>query len=111
MRPLRISLSYAFANTTRGNNITSERWKEIFRELGHEIVDDNADLLVALHARHSHDAIVDFKKRFPIKPVVLALTGTDLYHDIAVNEQAKQSLVLADRLVVLQDQGLEEVGP
>jgi putative glycosyltransferase (TIGR04348 family) len=111
VRPLKIGFAYAFANTTRGNNITAERWKEIFRKLGHEIVDDNADLLVALHARHSHDAIVDFKKRFPVKPVVLALTGTDLYHDIAVNEQAKESLVLADRLVVLQDQGLEEVGP
>lgn len=111
MCALKISLTYAFANTTRGNNITAERWKAIFRELNHEIVNENADVLVALHARHSHDAIIDFKSCHPNKKVILALTGTDLYHDIAVLENAKQSLQVADRLVVLQDQGLEEVGP
>lgn len=111
MRALKIRLAYAFANTTRGNNITAERWKGIFRQLGHEISNDNPDVLVALHARHSHDAIVEFKQSNPASPAILALTGTDLYHDIEVNEKAKESLQLADRLVVLQDQGLEEVGP
>lgn len=108
---MKISLTYAFANTTRGNNITAERWKGFFRELGHEVVDENSDVLVALHARHSHDAIVDFKKRYPDKMIILALTGTDLYHDIGVLENAQQSLQLADWLVVLQNQGLVEVGP
>ncbi|MEE9311359.1 MAG: selenoneine biosynthesis selenosugar synthase SenB [Planctomycetota bacterium] len=107
---MKISLTYAFASTTRGNNITAERWKGFFRELGHEVVEDDSDVLIALHARHSHDAIVEFKKNYPDKAVILALTGTDLYHDIYVLENAQQSLQLADWLVVLQDQGLEEVG-
>jgi putative glycosyltransferase (TIGR04348 family) len=37
--------------------------------------------------------------------IVLALTGTDLYRDIAVDSLAQQSLKLAHRLVVLQDMG------
>jgi putative glycosyltransferase (TIGR04348 family) len=106
---LRISLTFAFANTTRGNNITAERWRGIFHQLGHEVTSEDPDLLVALHARHSHEAITQFRSQHPEKPVILALTGTDLYHDIGVNANAQESMKLADRLVVLQDQGLDEV--
>ena len=34
------------------------------------------------------------------------LTGTDLYRDIAVDEEARRSLALASHLVVLQDEGI-----
>jgi putative glycosyltransferase (TIGR04348 family) len=38
------------------------------------------------------------------------LTGTDLYRDIRTDRDAKTSLELADRLVVLQSEGLHELG-
>lgn len=40
---------------------------------------------------------------------MLILTGTDLYQDIRRNQAAKASLDLADRLVVLQPTGLDEL--
>ena len=68
-----------------------------------------ADVMIALHARRSHDAIVQFRERFPALPLVVALTGTDLYRDIRTDCDAQASLELADRLVVLQDMGKFEL--
>jgi putative glycosyltransferase (TIGR04348 family) len=42
-------------------------------------------------------------------PLIVALTGTDLYRDIRVSRAAQQSLDLADRLIVLQSMGLAEL--
>jgi putative glycosyltransferase (TIGR04348 family) len=68
-----------------------------------------ADAMIALHARRSHDSIVRFRERFPDSPLVVVLTGTDLYRDIRTDKNAKASLTLADRLVVLQDRGRLEL--
>lgn len=51
------------------------------------------------------------KKRNPGIPVVVALTGTDLYHDLSRSRTAQQSIQQADRLVVLQEQGREALPP
>ncbi|MDB5810378.1 MAG: glycosyltransferase [Betaproteobacteria bacterium] len=67
--------------------------------------------MIALHARRSHDSIVRFAVRFPERPLVVMLTGTDLYQDIRRDAKARRSLELATRLVVLQDEGLEELAP
>ena len=40
---------------------------------------------------------------------MVVLTGTDLYRDIRFDAGAQQSIELAKRLVVLQDQGLKEL--
>ena len=85
------------------------------RALGHRVVitlawaGEDCDLLIALHARRSHASIKAFKQAHPRRPLVLVLTGTDLYRDIRSDAGAKQSLQLADRMVVLQPQGLEEL--
>jgi putative glycosyltransferase (TIGR04348 family) len=63
------------------------------------------DAMLALHARRSADSIAQWSAKFPDRLIVLALTGTDLYRDIAVDPLAQQSLKLAQRLVVLQDMG------
>ena len=42
--------------------------------------------------------------------MVLVLTGTDLYRDIHSDDDARESLRLADRMVVLQREGLSELG-
>src|SRR6185369_4646734 len=95
----------------------AERWAQLLRELGHSVSVQTrwdgrpADMMVALHARRSHDAVAAFARAYPLRPLVLILTGTDLYHDIACSAKARRSLQRATRLVVLQEQGLAELGP
>ena len=91
------------------------RWVAMLRSLGHEVrvstVWDGraAEAMIALHARRSHASIVRFRERFPASPLVVVLTGTDLYRDIRTDRDARASLSLADRLVVLQDMGKLEL--
>ena len=80
----------------------------MLRELGHsvEISGDSSgewDVLVALHASKSADAIHDARARRPNAPIVLALTGTDLYKDILRDDRARRTLDVADSIVVLHD--------
>src|SRR5262249_30194510 len=42
-------------------------------------------------------------------PLVVALTGTDLYDEIHRDETARQALALASRLIVLQPLGIQEL--
>ena len=67
--------------------------------------------MIALHARRSAASIAAFAARYPRRPVALVLTGTDLYRDIRTDEQAQRSLMLASRLIVLQQEGLRELSP
>ena len=57
------------------------------------------DLLIALHARKNAVGIRRMAKQFPHVPIVVVLTGTDLYQDIVGNQAAQHSLDLAKRLV------------
>ena len=107
----------AAANSRYGNRNTAMRWAQMLRELGHQVGVQqywngrSADLLLALHARRSHDSIARFAERYPERPLILALTGTDLYRDIHSDANAQESLELATRMVVLQDMGLRELVP
>lgn len=62
--------------------------------------------MLALHARRSADAIQAWWQARGAQGLAVVLTGTDLYGDIATDEQAQRSLELAQRLVVLQELGL-----
>ena len=64
--------------------------------------------MLALHARRSYASIKAFPRD---KPLVVALTGTDVYRDIHQSEEARESLELAHRLIVLQPKALEELAP
>jgi putative glycosyltransferase (TIGR04348 family) len=92
-----------------GNRNTAQRWAAMLRALGHRVrVAQSwdgrpADLMLALHARRSHDSIRRYALAHPWQPLVVALTGTDLYRDIDVDASAQHSLELATRLIVLQD--------
>lgn len=60
--------------------------------------------MVAVHAWRSAGAIADFKVRYPERPLVLQLSGTDIYHYLASDPQPTlHSMELADRLVALSD--------
>jgi putative glycosyltransferase (TIGR04348 family) len=71
--------------------------------------DEPCDLMVALHARRSFAAIAQFQRLYPDKPLIVALTGTDLYGDIKTSAEARQSLEWATRLILLQPKGIEEL--
>ena len=98
-----------------GNKITAVRWARILRKLGHKVaIDQNysgksCDLLVGLHARRSYRSIQKFHELHPHLPLIVVLTGTDLYRDIQTDCNAQRSLELATRLVVLQKLALEEL--
>lgn len=100
-----------------GNRGTAIRWAGILRGLGCRVSiqtqwDGSAcDLMVALHARKSHDSLKSFRAHHPDKPAVLALTGTDIYRDTRSDPSAGESLELATRLIVLQEAALAELTP
>lgn len=104
-------------NTRHGNRHTAVRWARHLRALGHRVRivtswDGRAcDIMIALHARRSHASMLAWKTAHPARPLVLLLTGTDLYRDIRIDARAQASLRLADRLVVLQREGLSELPP
>jgi len=98
-----------------GNTVTASRWAEILRTLGHHVDvsgewdQQDCDLLIALHARRSALSIERFRHAHPLRPLVLALTGTDIYGDIRTSQAAQQSVVWATHIVVLQERALDEL--
>ena len=100
-----------------GNRVTALRWARILRSLGHRVTiaqeydGKRYDLLVALHARRSHEAVKQFHERHPHSPIIVALTGTDLYRDLRTNRSAQEALELATRVVALQPKALDELEP
>ncbi len=105
----------ALADANNGNWQTARRWAQMLR--GHYAVrlvkdwpdgdttDDGTDMLLALHARRSAASVAAWAQAHPHKPLLLALTGTDLYRDIQSDASAQRSLALAHRLIVLQELG------
>ena len=69
----------------------------------------SAQAMLALHARRSATSIRAWSEAWPDKPLIVVLTGTDLYRDIHSDAEAQRSLALATHLVVLQDAGLAEL--
>jgi putative glycosyltransferase (TIGR04348 family) len=103
-------ISPALAAANNGNWQTAKRWQQMLSSDYHVEIMLQWDgrpfnAMLALHARRSADSIAQWSAKFPDKLIVLALTGTDLYRDIAVDPLAQRSLKLAQRLVVLQDMG------
>jgi putative glycosyltransferase (TIGR04348 family) len=103
------------AHSRKGNRVTALRWAQLLKQLGHQVrIEEqyeggSCDLLVALHARRSFDSAARFQREHPQLPLIVALTGTDLYQDIHTDCQAQQALALATRLIVLQPMGLLEL--
>lgn len=109
-----------------GNRATASRWAGRLRELGcrTRIVESDAgaescclggqppDLVLALHAVRSHAAIRDCRRAFPHCPLVVVLTGTDVYRfQYSHPEECLESLAAADVLVGLHDCLAEDLPP
>jgi putative glycosyltransferase (TIGR04348 family) len=93
-----------------GNRTTAVRWAYIFKELGHQVrvavdyAQHPADLMVALHAWRSASSVEAFRERYPDHPLILALTGTDIYRFLGSDpEISLRSMDMADALVCLHD--------
>src|SRR5689334_6143084 len=93
-----------------GNLHTATRWAAMLRGAGHQVQvapawqGEPCDLLIALHARRSHGSVVGYRG-----PRIVVLTGTDLYRDLPRSTEAKKSLSLADRVIVLQEAALKKL--
>lgn len=99
--------------TRNGNRHTALRWAAFLRKAGHRVdvcvqwtPDSRVDAMLALHARRSYPSIKTFSSD---KLLVVALTGTDVYRDIHESAEARESLELADRLIVLQPKAADEL--
>lgn len=115
-RPRILIVTPALAAANNGNWQTARRWGAWLESIADvEIADawygHDADLLIALHARRSGEAIDAFHACWPERPIVLVLTGTDVYRDIHTNALAQQSLDLATRIVALQEMAQYEISP
>ena len=102
--------SPASARENNDNWQTASRWAR-FLEESHRVDlvgewrpgETAPDLLIALHARRSARSVEQFRAAFPERPILLVLTGTDLYRDIETAPEARASLDRASVLVVLQE--------
>lgn len=108
-KPLLCLVTPALADANNGNWQTAKRWARMVSDdyrvdLVARWDGSPCDALLALHARRSAASIHAFAKAHPGAPLLVALTGTDLYQDLAVDADARRSLKVATRLIVLQDQ-------
>ena len=98
----------ALRGSTTGNRTTALRWARFLRELSHRVRvterwdGEPCDLLLALHARKSVASVERFHRAHPERPIVTALTGTDIYRGLARSPRTLRSLLIASRLVALQ---------
>ena len=93
-----------------GNRKTASRWAGLLRQLGHNVEigeawdGAQADMLMAVHAWRSADSVVRFRDRHPDKPLIVLLSGTDIYRfQHSHPEETIRSMELADALVCLHD--------
>ncbi len=111
-KPHIVIISPYLSNANNGNWQTAWRWSRFLQgqyktTLALEWDNSDCDVMIALHARRSATSIAAFAEAYPARPLVVALTGTDLYRDIASDETAQSSLQLATRLLILQPAGLQ----
>ena len=105
-----ILITPAIKHSRTGNRTTATRWARLLRGLGHRVTVQSdwdgtpATMMVALHAWRSAASIERFYQRFPARPLVVALTGTDLYRYRHSHPEATlRSMEIADALVCLHE--------
>jgi putative glycosyltransferase (TIGR04348 family) len=111
-KPEIVIVTPALADANNGNWQTAQRWARMLSRtyrvrLAAAWQGGDEALMIALHARRSAAAVANWRAKRPSAPVVVVLTGTDLYRDIASDACAQASLRIADRLVVLNQLGAQ----
>jgi putative glycosyltransferase (TIGR04348 family) len=109
----------ALADAKNGNWQTAKRWlsyidknyqSNLSKTLDTKAVQKAGDLpdaIIALHARRSASEVHAFATSG--RPIAVVLTGTDLYGDTPSHPEVAQSLELATKIVVLQEDAIKLV--
>jgi putative glycosyltransferase (TIGR04348 family) len=113
-KPTLCLVTPALAAANNGNWQTASRWARMLAadyrvRLVARWDGGDDDAMIALHARRSAESVAGFAAVHPARPLVVVLTGTDLYRDILVDAAARHSLALAHRLVVLHELAPQDV--
>ena len=125
-RPALVLVTPALADANNGNWQTANRWAALLStryrvvladhwQAGDTAADsadhpaDDPALMIALHARRSAPSMAAWRAAHPQRPLLLVLTGTDLYRDIEQDATAQASLASADALVVLNTLGPQQL--
>ena len=97
------------AEANNGNWRTAHRWRKLLTR-HYKIIVQNAwplqperdvDALIVLHALRSATSAAKFRTQNPGKPLIVTLTGTDLYRDLKNSQDAIDTIGAADALIVL----------
>jgi putative glycosyltransferase (TIGR04348 family) len=119
-KPQIVLVTPALAAANNGNWQTAQRWARLLAadysvRLAAAWPGDDADtdaaMMIALHARRSAPSIAAWRAAHPQRPLMVVLTGTDLYRDIDSDANAQASLQIADRLIVLNELGAQRLAP
>ena len=99
-----------------GNRTTANRWQRILAGLGCRVrVTETydgapADMMVALHAWRSAESITQYREKYPDRPLIVALTGTDIYRfQESHPDVTRRSMEMADWLVCLHDRVVRDI--
>lgn len=91
-----------------GNRATAERWERLLSREGHQVnvvtdyQGEPCDLFIALHAWRSREAVRRFRETFPDTPLIVVLTGTDIYdHQHRFPDDTLYAMAQADCLIGL----------
>ena len=107
-RPHVLIISPALAGSNNGNWQTAWRWSRMLHPLFRTTIasqwqGEDADVMLALHARKSADAVLAWAQAKGADRLAVVLTGTDLYRDIQTDPSAQRALQRSGQLVVLQE--------
>lgn len=93
-----------------GNVVTANRLSGILKEIGYEPRlchgwnGETSDALLVLNAVKGAKAARDYHEAYPERPIIVLLTGTDLYRDLHDESNGGTStLIKASRIVVMTD--------
>jgi putative glycosyltransferase (TIGR04348 family) len=101
--------------TLHGNRITALRWHQFLSHLNYQSAiteqwsGKSCDVLIALHGLRSYDSIQRFKNAYPHHPIVLIMTGTDIYRDLKQSNKVIKSMEMADAIVLLQADAIQSL--
>lgn len=106
-----ILVTPAPVNSTNGNRISANRWAILLTQLGHDVTvaekysAETADLMIAIHAWRSQEAIFQFKRHNPLAKLIVVLSGTDIYQYInSHHDSTLKAMHEADVLLGLNHQ-------
>lgn len=113
-----IMITPAPKGSRAGNRATALRWQALLQAAGHRVdvktdyAGEPCDLFIGLHAWRSHSSIKAFRHCWPSHPLIVALTGTDIYRYQHEDPQPTlESMGLADALIGLHDKVGEDIPP